>query len=55
MTALWWLIIALDYHGSAVQAIPMDSEKVCQEAISKTYKKFDEKYIRVVMECVKGR
>jgi len=55
VSALWWLIIAFDYHGSAIQAIPMESEQVCYQAISKTYKKFDDKYTRVVMECVKGR
>lgn len=55
MSALWWLVIMIDYHGTAIQSIPMDSEKVCYEAISKMYPETDKKYIKTSMYCIKGR
>ena len=55
MSALWWLVIFVDYHGTAVTQIPMESEQVCYQAISKMYKDVDKDYIKTKMYCVKGR
>lgn len=51
--AFWWLVIVAGASGAPV-AIPMDSERICQESAASVIKAIERRYNASVV-CVRGK